>query len=379
MRLGDIVLLFRAMSNVELYETALRRYGLDYYLVGGRAFFAQQEIYDLLNLLRALENPQDAVSLTGALRSPFCCLSDEALFVLARHPEGPWAALHDDATAARLPHDQQDRTARARRYLDRWHGLKDRLPIAQLLGAVFADSGYDAAVQFEFLGDRKLANLWKLQDMARTFDRSGLFGLAEFIDRLGELVRTQPREEQAATQPESADVVRLMTIHQAKGLEFPVVIVPDLSAAGGGAHDPVAIWHARLGCVARPPAEEPPPFADIGWRVWEAGEAIEEWREDLRTLYVACTRAQDYLILSAALPTDFSPQSPWMLALAEGFDLRTGRCLDPSVPGEGSYRAHNRCQFSATGAVRAPTATPRNRALFGRGAGAVAQAAAKSR
>src|SRR5262249_27471334 len=83
-RLGDVVLLFRAMSNVELYETALRRHGLDYYLVGGRAFFAQQEIYDLLNLLRALENPQDAVSLAGTLRAPFCCLSDEALYLLRR-------------------------------------------------------------------------------------------------------------------------------------------------------------------------------------------------------------------------------------------------------------------------------------------------------
>src|SRR5205823_11192543 len=81
-RAGDVVLLFRSMSNVHLYEAALRRYGLNYYLVGGRAFFAQQEIYDLLNLLRALENPQDEVSLAGTLRAPFCCLSDEVLFVL---------------------------------------------------------------------------------------------------------------------------------------------------------------------------------------------------------------------------------------------------------------------------------------------------------
>ncbi len=333
-RLGDVVLLFRSMTSVELYESALRKYGLDYYLVGGRAFFAQQEIYDLLNLLRALENPQDTVSLAGTLRSPFCCLSDEALFVLTRHPDGPWAALHDESACARLPRDQQQRADRARRFLDRWHGLKDRLPIARLLGEVFADSGYDAATQFEFLGDRKLANLWKLMDMARAFDRSGLFGLAEFIGRLGELVRTQPREEQAATQPESADVVRLMTIHQAKGLEFPVVFVPDLAASGGAPHNPVAVWDAKLGCVARPPAEDPPPFTNFAWRLWEAAEAVEDWREELRTLYVACTRAMDYLVLSAALPPDFSPQSTWMLALAERFHLRSGSCLDPGIPAE---------------------------------------------
>src|SRR5439155_3365493 len=94
-RAGDVVLLFRAMTNVELYEAALKDHGLDYYLVGGRAFFAQQEIYDLLNLLRALENPQDAVSLAGTLRSPFCCLSDEALYHLSRHREGLWAGLRD--------------------------------------------------------------------------------------------------------------------------------------------------------------------------------------------------------------------------------------------------------------------------------------------
>ncbi|MCC6420355.1 MAG: UvrD-helicase domain-containing protein [Gemmataceae bacterium] len=331
-RLGDVVLLFRSMTNVQLYETALRRHGLDYYLVGGRAFFAQQEIYDLLNLLRALENPQDAVSLAGTLRSPFCCLSDEALFVLTRSSGGPWATLHDEAVCTRLPNDQQARAARARRFLDRWHALKDRLPIARLLGEIFADSGYDAATQFEFLGDRKLANLWKLTDMARTFDRSGLFGLAEFIGRLGELVRSQPREEQAATQPESADVVRLMTIHQAKGLEFPVVFVPDITAGGGPPHRPVAVRDARLGCVVRPPAEDPPPFTDFAWRAWEMAETVEDWREDLRTLYVACTRAMDYLVLSAALPSDFSPQSTWMLALAERFNLRTGACLDPGIP-----------------------------------------------
>jgi ATP-dependent helicase/nuclease subunit A len=326
-RAGDVVLLFRAMTNVEFYEAALRHYGLDYYLVGGRAFFAQQEIYDLLNLLRALENPQDAVSLAATLRSPFCCLSDEALYLLARKREGLWAGLHDNETLAALPDDQRDRADRAVRHLERWRRAKDRLSIAGLLNQVFADSGYDAATQFEFLGDRKLANLWKLVDLARTFDRSGLFGLAEFIARLGELVRSQPREEQAATQPENADVVRLMSIHQAKGLEFPVVFVVDLAAATGSRHLAVAHWDARLGCVVRPPAEEPPPFGDFAWRLWQAGESIAEWREELRTLYVATTRARDYLVLSASVRADYRPDGAWMRLLSERFNLRSGRCL----------------------------------------------------
>jgi ATP-dependent helicase/nuclease subunit A len=327
-RPGDVVLLFRAMSHVHLYEAALRRCGLDYYLVGGRAFFAQQEIYDLLHLLRALENPQDALSLAGTLRSPFCCVSDEALFVLGRHRQGLWAGLQDEGCEERLPQNQVSPVRRARCHLRAWRAVKDRLPIAHLLGRVFADSGYDAATQFEFLADRKLANLWKLVDLARRFDGSGLFGLAEFTARLGDLVRSQPREEQAATQPENADVVRLMTIHQAKGLEFPVVIIPDVAAPPGGAPSPVCRWDRRLGCVARPPAdEETPPFPDFAWRLWQTQTTLEEWEEDQRTLYVACTRARDYLVLSAALPEAFQPANAWMLALTERFDPATGRCL----------------------------------------------------
>jgi ATP-dependent helicase/nuclease subunit A len=312
------------MTQVHIFEAALRRHGLDYYLVGGRAFFAQQEIYDILNLLRALENPQDGVSLTGTLRSPFCCVSDEALFVLSRHPDGIWGGLHDDTLFDLVPDLQKERVGRARRFLDRWRAIKDRLPIARLLGEVFADSGYDAATQFEFLGDRKLANLWKLVDLARTFDRSGLFGLAEFIARLDDLVASASHEEQAATQPENADVVRLMSIHQAKGLEFPVVVIPDMTSYGGPRYSPVARWDAGLGCVVRPPEEDPPPFSALGWQMAHSRNEMEEWAEDLRTLYVACTRAEDYLILSAALPEEYEPSGPWMTALAERFDLRSG-------------------------------------------------------
>jgi ATP-dependent exoDNAse (exonuclease V) beta subunit len=104
--------------------------------------------------------------------------------VLAR---GLWAGLHDEELCAALPAEQRARADRARENLNRWRSLKDRLPIARLINTVFADSGYDAATQFEFMGDRRLANLWKLVDLARTFDRSGLFGLAEFISRLGDL------------------------------------------------------------------------------------------------------------------------------------------------------------------------------------------------
>jgi ATP-dependent helicase/nuclease subunit A len=342
--LGDVVLLFRSMSNVSLYEAALRHHGLDYYLVGGRAFFAQQEIYDLLNVLRTLENPDDSLALAGTLRSPLGCLADDSLVLLAMQPEGLWAGLFDSERTASLAADQRPRAERIAKLLTKWRTLKDRLPIARLIGVIFADTGYDAAMQFEFLGDRKLANLWKLIDLARTFDSSGRFGLAEFIAQLGNLVTNQPREEQAATQPENADVVKIMSIHQAKGLEFPVVFVPDLAARGLGGRAATARWSRELGgCIARPPNEDPPLFTDFAHELGQKAEAVADWHEDLRVLYVACTRARDLLVLSAglpeALPTVSQADSPvptkapnsWMLALGERYHLATGKCLDQSI------------------------------------------------
>jgi len=347
-QLQDIVLLFRTMSNVAIYEEALRRQGIDYYLVGGRAFFAQQEIFDLLNLLRALENPDDSLSLAGALRSPFTCLSDDALFWLAAEGHSAiWEGMHSDAVLKALTRDDREALLRARRNFERWRGLKDRLPIARLIGEIFADSGYDAAMQFEILGDRKLANLWKLQDLARTFDRSGMFGLADFVQRLGEMVRDAPREEQAATLPENANVVKLMSIHQAKGLEFPVVFVPDLTWAPRGSHNPSARWHRDFGCLARvpPDEEDDPPFSDFGWKLGTIADTIDDWQEQLRILYVACTRAEDMLVLSAGFDEPFPPGAPdkplpipgsnaWIMALSERFNMSSGVCLaDDLTPG----------------------------------------------
>jgi ATP-dependent helicase/nuclease subunit A len=302
---GDVAILFRTLSDVQVYEESLREFGLDYYLVGGRAFFAQQEIYDFLNLLRAIENPHDSVSLVGALRAPFFNLSDEALLLIAIHDDGVWAGLHDPERLAAVPEGQRPAADRAARLLADWRNEKDRLPIARLINRVLADTGYDAALQFEILGDRKLANLWKLIDLARAFDRTGRFGLHEFTARLDDLVSQQPREEQAATLPESADVIKLMSIHQAKGLEFPVVFVPDFAAQRQGDRSGVARWHRTLGCLVKVPSEfdnQPPeerPFAPFADELGRVADQVADWQEDLRILYVACTRAADRLFLSA--------------------------------------------------------------------------------
>ncbi len=322
-RPGDVAMLFRSLPDVDLYEDALRRYGIDYYLVGGHAFYSQQEVFDLLNLLRALDSPLDAVSLAGVLRSPFFSLLDETLYWLAGHPGGLSAGLVQDDPPPEIEGDQRVRVAFAARTLHGLRSIKDRLPVAALINEALARTGYDATLLAEFLGERKLANLHKLIEQARSFDRSGIFTLADFITQLSEFVAQQPKEALAATHPESIGAVRLMTIHQSKGLEFPVVVVPDVSRQRQRPTDSVA-FTPELGPMVH--------LRDVpsGLDLYRLAEDDEDLAELVCLFYVATTRAADHLILSSGVKDFEKPTSPWMELLGRRFDLISGALRDSS-------------------------------------------------
>lgn len=322
-RLGDFALLFRAMSDVDVYESALRDYGLDYYLVGGRAFYAQQEIYDLVNLLRTLASEADEVSLVGALRSPFFSLSDDTLYWLGQHPQGLTAGLFDAEIHPSIERVQQPRVQRAAAVIRELRSKKDRLSITALIQESLRLTGYDASLLVEFLGERKLANLYKLIDSARRFDSSGMFTLNDYVVQLVEFIAKQPAEPLAATLPESTEVIRLMTIHQSKGLEFPVVIVPDIERAPRADSNPAA-FHPELGPLVKAPSGSKLP---TGLDLYRQVEELEGDDETTRLLYVATTRAADYLMLSAGVESVERTESPWRRIIERRFELETGEML----------------------------------------------------
>lgn len=318
---GDVAILFRALSDIDIYERALRDWGIDYYLVGGQAFYAQQEIYDLLNLLRAVSDPADAVSLAGVLRSPFFSCDDQVLWWLGRSPAGFVNAFYTGPLPDQLSHQQKEAVLRAREVLCALRELKDRLPVAELIGRALEWTGYDALVLTEFLGERKLANLRKLIELAREFDRPNFLGLDAFILRLSDYVAHQSTESLAPLFWETADVVRLMTVHQAKGLEFPVVIVADI---GRGARGPREVVFFSEECGPYVPHGKAPAALT---KLVASAEEEENTRELTRLFYVACTRARDYLILSAGLSSLADTKGPWISLLAGKFCLQTGKYL----------------------------------------------------
>ena len=349
---GDIVILFRALSSVQEYEAALRRYGLDYYLVGGKACFAQQEIFDLLNLCRYLDDCDDLVGLVGILRSPFFNLSDDAIHALAAPsdsitgsitPETPQQPTATRATLtlhqtlyleppAYLPEDQKSRIRFAAEILTNLRNRKDRIPLPDLLTEAVEQTGYDASILAEFLGDRKLANLRKLIEMARQFDQGDFFTLKDFVTRLQTSVIEETDEEFATTLPESGDVIRLMSIHQSKGLEFPVVIVADIDRKGPP-RGSEAVLHPELGALIKPPEQFGNKVKNLGLEMHKLAEQEADAEETIRLFYVACTRAADYLIVSSGIEPDKPAQSPWRELVETRFDIRTGLLKTDSLLG----------------------------------------------
>lgn len=319
---GDIVILFRALTHVSVYENALRDYGLHYYLVGGKTFYSQQEVFDVLNLCRCLDDPDDVVALIGVLRSPFFGFNDDTLQAL-RPEDGDWWNRLQSVPSAGIPEPQLARVRFAAETLAWLRNQKDRLPITDLLNAALERTGYDAALLAEFLGRRKVANLRKLIDQAATFDRAETFTLRDFVHRLQTSVLAETDEEFATTLPESGDVIRLMSVHQSKGLEFPVVVVADMNRYGK-AHGTAGYLHGEWGALVRIPKEFGEDRSHLGLQMLTIEEQEADLDETLRLFYVALTRAADHLILSAGTDLERTPKSPWMQLLAERFHLDTG-------------------------------------------------------
>jgi ATP-dependent helicase/nuclease subunit A len=269
--LKDIAILVRALGATKPFERALDRFGIPFVVSGGRTFLEAREIRDVMALLAALVNPMDEIALVGVLRSPLVGLSDENIFALG----------HDGWRAE----------------FDRWFGkLRPMAGFVApdfLLGSALDECGYVAA-----LTDRARANVEKFLTYIRREHRRQPRPLAELLDSLEALRATQSEAE--APPPEAGNVVRVMTIHAAKGLEFPIVFVSALHR-GIDQSKPVIAFSPRAGLGAK----WRNPFTGAGQADRAHKTIVEEIKEreaaeENRLLYVAMTRAQNHLILSYA-------------------------------------------------------------------------------
>jgi ATP-dependent helicase/nuclease subunit A len=308
-RYGDIAILLRAFTGVWTYESALRRAGVPYLTVQGKGFYQREEITDLIQLLRFLDNTTDELALAAVLRSPLAGVSDNALLALRCAPftgeDDPGRLLRRHLLRALRHHreiqfigdDDHAALERAAALLESLLPRRNRYGIAELLRFAVSEAEFMTVIAANFDGAQRVANVEKLFRLAEQFEKSGHL-IRDFVHYVEEFEAVGGREGEGQMD-ESANVVRLMTIHQAKGLEFPVVIIPDLH------REPIRrensfILDRRKGLTVRIPDGR---GQTVRGALFNELRQRNRWREEfesMRLLYVAATRAMDRLIFSGA-------------------------------------------------------------------------------
>ena len=302
---GDAVVLTRATTDLRAYERALEDAGVPTYVIGGRGYWTHPQVVQLVAYLRALANPLDQEALYATLLSPLGGISLDGLVLFA-------AAMAGESEAAEKI-GPADRAA-----LDRfwpWFGgeraAAARIGAEELIDRALASSGYDAALLALPDGRRRLANVRKLMRFAREWEAEAGPDLAGFVELLGRRQVGAGRESEAPVESEGLDAVRLMTIHRAKGLEFPVVCVADLGRGPIYRRSLIRISRdgQRLGLMIGRPGSAPR-IESPGYRELADERQAAEQAEERRLFYVAMTRAQERLILSGAMRESGGSSTP---------------------------------------------------------------------
>jgi len=304
---GEIVLLFAAGTDAEVYERALRAAGLPTYRATGRGYFGQQQVVDLLAYLRLLWNRYDDRALATVLRSPFVGISNDALVLVRRHAgrRPLYSGIERSLPEALGEEDERLLRAFKQRY-ERLVAASARLGLERLCEEVVSAHDYDLAVLTRWDGRRRYANLRKLMRLARSYEELRGRDIEGFISFIRDQEVVGATQLEAVSEEEGAGAVRLLTIHSAKGLEFKVVVVADAGRDTGAAPsaDEILVGaDGRFGFRVVDPTsgQRTGVFAYDEVR---AAEEREDRAERLRLYYVAMTRAIDRLIVSGAIDPD---------------------------------------------------------------------------
>ncbi|MDP7385815.1 MAG: UvrD-helicase domain-containing protein, partial [Nitrospinota bacterium] len=302
LRYGDIAVLFRARTGLPEFEEEFRKAGIRYVSEKDHRFFERTEVAASVAVLRAVNHPADPLALAAALRSPLYGFSDRDLarfffFVRSGGSQSPGLV-------------------RAREEIEEWHTLRSGMGARALLEEIFRRTGAYPLFLSAADGERRVANLLKLLDMALSFETGRARGAADFGARLDRLIEEgeSAREAEAA---EGEEPVRFMTFHGAKGLEFSAVALADLGARAtrkpeSRVADRIAgTMEIRLGADERF-------LQSKGYAKAVEREKEFQLAEEKRLLYVAATRARDYLVV----PVFPGRQSPnyWDFLAEAGVD-----------------------------------------------------------
>ncbi len=335
----DIAVLLRELVNSAVYEDALRRRGIPYHIVTGYGFFETMEARDLLTFLQVLSEPDNDLALASWLRSPVVGVSDETLFrVFGQNSPPSHNPLEDIPND--LPNSEQEKLQRAKKLLEEAKEKIDILSVRELLEWIIRETSYDAITAALPQGRQRLANIQKFVRLAQQLSDDlelNIRGLTRYAKALleGEVRIGEPPLAGA-----TADAVQVMTIHAAKGLEFPVVIVPmlgEVEAPRGSGEILVATPEKGIGVRLYDEAGSSLKREDERMKRFAAVDEVRQIRERAeseRLLFVAWTRAKDKLILLGTESEGQKKQSQkggwvnWLQLVADTLQVPLGEKRD---------------------------------------------------
>lgn len=354
----DVALLLRAFTQVRPYVEAFKRYGIPYIVEGEKYFYTTQEILDFMNLLRIIENPYDTIALVGVLRSPMVGLTDREIYELRIHNlfdyrkdisdeivkrhgsiqrdknNAPSSFLREDQGNT-LPFSKEDQGSSPPflkgdqgglkesnkslnqpdfipivkefyNLLRKFHARAGILPVSLLITEIMDNTHIAEITASAWHGEQKLANLRKLYQMACDQEQSDTISLKTFIDRITRRIKEAKEEGESPLSDETLDVVKILTIHKSKGLEFPVVILGNLHGEVRNDNEVLdsAVFDWSTSTTGIVIGRGDRQVRNLRSILIEKKLNDRSWEEEKRILYVAMTRAKERLILTGLLKSD---------------------------------------------------------------------------
>lgn len=293
---GHVAILLRSLVNVNPYLEPLRRRGIPYVVEGEKHFYATQEVIDLVNLLRAVENPYDQLALVGVLRSPLGGLNDRELYEL--HQQG---LLDYRAVALSKGQPKGSPASQVQELyaiLLQLHMETPRLSVGEAMREILDSLPIMALAASSYHGEQRVANLEKVHLLAEEMGREGTATLKGVISTLEGRVSEMKEEGESSLAEEGLNAVKILSVHKAKGLEFPLVILAGCQAGvNRQGSEPVEVYlDWSTGLVGL--------HVDDLWSL--SGIFLDEKKkgreeeEQKRVFYVAATRAREHLTISCA-------------------------------------------------------------------------------
>ena len=299
----DIAILIRSRRHLPDIENALLEADIPHLTTGGVGFYQRQEIYDIWNYLNFLNKPtENQTSLAAVLRGPAFGISDTELYEISLQES---ANFWDKAQKYQI-HSDNLRTAIAT--LKRHSQFAHRMPVNQLIVTLVNETGMIGTLKTGKQGQQRWSNYQKLLELARNFDGDeNKQTLPDFIEFLDILITEEPQEGQAPIEA-SSGAVQIMTIHAAKGLQFPIVILPRLDRGAQTDREPFIDEVFGIGFSPLKPKDGYRKTEPEGVALMKNRSSEKETAEKKRLFYVGATRARDRLILSGTLPANGKPQ-----------------------------------------------------------------------